>query len=68
MSYDGLRHRLELPIVMISPAEARWSAFAIVYHQLTIFPSVLRLMAPNFYHKTRLQLTYFSRTFSSSIK
>ena len=60
MSYDGLRHRLELPIVMISPAEARWSAFAIVYDQLTMFPSILRLMASNFHHKTCLQLTCFS--------
>lgn len=53
---------------MISPAEARWSAFAIVYDQLTMFPSILPLMASNFHHKTRLQLTCFSHTLTSSLK
>lgn len=67
-SYDALRPRLELPVSTISSTGARWSAFDIVYDELTTLHSILRLTASYFYHKTRLQLTCFSRTFSSPIK
>lgn len=63
-----MRPRLELPRSTISSTGARWSAFAIVYDELTTLHSILRLMTSYFYHKTRLQLTCFSRIFSSSIK
>lgn len=68
MSYGASRPRLELPVSTISPTEARWREFATVHRWSPAFPSILRLAASYYLHKTRLQLICFSCTFSFSIK